>query len=84
MTQYSLSIRYDSPQAYQEHDSLIEARVKKNFGNKGVEVKTPFSATSTTPPIYATVLIAPDNISEEELKGVKFPEGVNVEVSKAN
>ncbi|KAF7587817.1 hypothetical protein BBP40_006669 [Aspergillus hancockii] len=79
MPRFTILIRYDSLDAYQQHGSKIEQMTKDKYAEKGATEKTLFITTRSLPPIHTTSFIAPENVSMEDLKDVKFPDGVQVD-----
>ncbi|KAL5362412.1 hypothetical protein BJX96DRAFT_177130 [Aspergillus floccosus] len=80
MPRYTIVIRYDSLEAYQQHGAQIEQITKDRFAEKGATEHTLFISTRSLPPIHTTSFVAPDTVSIEDLKQVEFPDGVQFDI----
>ncbi|KAE8322521.1 hypothetical protein BDV39DRAFT_183783 [Aspergillus sergii] len=80
MRRFTIVIRYDSLEAYQQYGNTIEQMTKNNFAEKGATEQTLFISTKSLPPIHTTSFVAPENVSVADLKGIQFPEGVHVDI----
>ncbi|KAF9886366.1 hypothetical protein FE257_011511 [Aspergillus nanangensis] len=82
MIRYTIVIRYDSLEAYQQHGPQIEQITKENFAAKGATEQTLFISTRSLPPIHTTSFIAPNTVTIDDLKQIQYPEGVHFDIHK--
>ncbi|KAB8069349.1 hypothetical protein BDV29DRAFT_182921 [Aspergillus leporis] len=80
MFQKTILIRYNSLEAYRQHGSEIEQMTKDKYAEKGATEQTLFITTRSLPPIHTTSFIAPNSVSMADIKEVKFPEGLQVDI----
>ncbi|KAG2416515.1 hypothetical protein HFD88_007730 [Aspergillus terreus] len=80
MPRYTIVIRYDSLEAYQQHGAQIEQMTKDRFAEKGATEQTLFISTRSLPPIHTTSFVAPDTVTIDDLKQVQYPEGVHFDI----
>ncbi|RDW67293.1 uncharacterized protein DSM5745_09159 [Aspergillus mulundensis] len=83
MPKYTAIIKYDSPEAYQQHGTQIEQIARDVFTAKGATDLAPFFSTRNMPPTHRTSFVVPDGVSPDELKSAGLPEGVSCELSQA-
>ncbi|KAB8237103.1 hypothetical protein ETB97_005710 [Aspergillus alliaceus] len=80
MRRFTILIRYDSLEAYQQYGSTIEQMTKDKFAEKGATEQTLFISTKSLPPLHTTSFVGSENVSVQDLKEVVFPPGVQVDI----
>ncbi|KAL2870144.1 uncharacterized protein BJX67DRAFT_307939 [Aspergillus lucknowensis] len=59
---------------------VLADRIRDIYKGKGLEIPDDYDSTLTTPPIHFMQVFAPDDVDVEELRRVKVPYGLDIDI----
>ncbi|KAL2782966.1 hypothetical protein BJX66DRAFT_143639 [Aspergillus keveii] len=78
----TFDIRYDNELAHQYYSdgSKLTDSIRETYKGKHLDIPDEFESTLTTPPIHFMSVSAPDDAKLDDLRSVRVPPGLNIEI----